>query len=549
MKKISLFMVPLFKTWKNSQLIISTNDMKLLNNFSESYIYDSFHSHVTFGTGGIRAKMGLGSSLLNTYTITRITQGLVNYLKSYHKSKVVIGYDTRNNSRYFNQIVTTVLRSNGIEVFGFKTFIPTPLLSFATQYLKADLGIMITASHNPPEYNGYKIYDENGCQLVPHQAKPIETFINQLPDLIPVPHKLLEPSYVDNVLLNYQQMLMQISSLNSSLNLKVGYSSLHGTGYALSKFVIESLKHTFIPVEIECKPDGNFTYVKSSNPEEPKSFLGLQNQFELSSYDIAFATDPDADRLGVLINHHGKLISLTGNQVGAIIIYYLIHNKHKNKGFVASTIVSSDLAKNIAKKAGLIVIESLTGFKYIGEQIHLRKGEPFVFGYEESFGFLLDSSVRDKDAFQPMVLLLEIASLAKTQNLTLVDYLQTIFDEFSYYEDELITFTFDGIQGMQKIKSTVDKMATQNLSKFLNMNIIKIENYQTLKKETPNGIENLILEKSDVIKYFFKEGGWVVFRPSGTEPKLKIYISLSGNDKDEVKNRFNEFKSALLATL
>jgi phosphoglucomutase len=542
-------MSKLFNIWKNSYAIISQSDLDFLNTVSSDYIHNYFYNHVTFGTGGIRAKMGLGSNLLNIYTITRITQGLANYLKSNHQSKVVIGYDTRNHSFFFNQIVTTVLMNNGIKVFGFQSFIPTPLLSFSTQYLKADLGIMITASHNPPEYNGYKIYDEHGCQLVPHQARPIEAFINDLPDLIPVPLSFLKPIYVDHTKNAYQEMLKKLSNDVSSLSLRVSYSSLHGTGYDLSKFVVETNGHTFLTVQVECQPDGNFTHVKSSNPEDPKAFEGLMNQFNQSPYDIAFATDPDADRLGVLVNHNETLIALTGNQVGAIITHFLIHKKLKNKGFVASTIVSSDLAKHIAKKAGLKVTESLTGFKYIGEQIQLNKKDTFIFGYEESFGFLLDPSVRDKDAFQPMVILLEIASLLKTQSLTLIDYLETIFEEYGYYEDELITFTFEGVEGIQKIKSTVDQMANQQLGKYLNMTIESIENYQTLTKLTSQDVSALTLEKSDVVKYFFKEGGWVVFRPSGTEPKLKIYISLSGKDQLEVKKRFNQFKSSLLSSL
>lgn len=539
----------LFKTWKNSHSIISPLDINRLNDLSNEYVINNFCSHVSFGTGGIRAKMGLGSNLLNIYTITRVTQGLANYLIANNKSKVVIGYDTRNNSHYFTQIVTTVLKHNGISVFGFKSFIPTPLLSFATQSLKADLGIMITASHNPPEYNGYKIYDENGCQIVPHQAKPIESFINKLPDLIPVPNQILEPIYSDDILTNYQKMLSKLAKFKTSLSLKVGYSSLHGTGYNLSKFVIESNKHTFIPVDIECKPDGNFSHVKSSNPEDPEAFLGLKEKFINTPYDIGFATDPDADRLGILVNHHGNLLPLTGNQVGAIIVHYLIYKRSKKAGFIASTIVSSDLGKEIARKAGLKVTESLTGFKYIGEQIQLRHQESFIFGYEESFGFLLDSSVRDKDAFQPMVILLEIVSFLKAQNLTLIDYLENIFKAYGFYEDELITFTFEGIEGMQKIKTTVDRMANQQLGKYLNMTIETIENYQTLTRLTPLGTKSLTLEKSDVVKYFFQEGGWVVFRPSGTEPKLKIYISLSGKDKQEVKRRFTDFKSLLLKNL
>jgi phosphoglucomutase len=542
-------MSKIFNSWKNSKSIISNSDIQIMTTLSLDYIKNNFDTHLYFGTGGIRAKMGFGSNLLNVYTITRITQGLANYLKAKNKFKVVVGYDTRNNSNYFSKLVTTVFINNGIKVFGFKSFIPTPLLSFVTQHLKADIGIMITASHNPPEYNGYKIYDENGCQLVPNQAKPIEVFINELPDLIPIPFKLLKPTYVDCTSDVYRSILKKLSEDKSIFKLKVGYSSLNGTGYELSKFVIESLKHTFFPVKTECNPDGNFTNIKSSNPEDPKAFEGLENQFMLSPYDIAFATDPDADRLGVLVNHNKKLVALTGNQLGAIITHYLIYKKLKTTGYIASTIVSSDLAKEIAKKAGLKVVESLTGFKYIGEQIHLNKHENFVFGYEESFGFLLDKSVRDKDAFQAMVILLEIASLFKKDSLTLVDYLELIFKEYGYYEDDLITFTFEGVEGKHRIKSTVDKMTKQQLGKYLNMTIISIENYQNLTKFSFSGISQLNLEKSDVVKYFFKEGGWVVFRPSGTEPKLKIYISLSGVDKKEVKERFNSFKTLLLSSL
>jgi phosphoglucomutase len=222
---------------------------------------------------------------------------------------------------------------------------------------------------------------------------------------------------------------------------------------------------------------------------------------------------------------------------------------YENKGFVATTIVSSDLAKKIAIKGGLKVSESLTGFKYIGEQIHLNKSETFVFGYEESFGYLIDPSVRDKDAFQPMVLLLEIASISIKNKLTLVDYLETIFEEYGFFKDELITFTFDGLIGMKKIMSMIDKMSNQKLGKYFNMTINSIENYQNLTKLSSDGIEKILLEKSNVVKYFFKEGGWVVFRPSGTEPKLKIYISLSGKERHEVMSRFMQFKSSLLLSL
>jgi phosphoglucomutase len=346
---------------------------------------------------------------------------------------------------------------------------------------------------------------------------------------------------------------MMVESLGSKYfsmprKLKVAYTSLHGTGYEFAKKIIQKY-HEFIEVPLECTPDGNFSNIKSSNPEDEKSYMGLQKIFVKNPFDIGFATDPDADRLGALVNHRGNLVSLTGNQVGALLTNYLIKHRNQKNGYICSTIVSSDLAKEIARKNNIEVIETLTGFKYIGEQIDINKNKLFLFGYEESFGFLLNSKVRDKDAFQPIPILLEYVVKLKTEGKTLIDELEALYKNYGYYHEELITYTFEGIEGSNQINKTIQKFSLINLGFFHGLNISEIENYQTLKKTTFNSIETLSLEQSDVIKFRFKEGGWVVFRPSGTEPKLKIYLSLKGSNKEEITLRFKQFKESLLASL
>lgn len=539
----------ILNSWLNN-LFSFPNDLNSIKQLNNNELLEAFYRHVEFGTGGIRAKMGLGSNLINTYTISRITLGITNYLLKNKKNKVALGYDTRNNSSLFAGFVTNMLSSKGIKVYSFNSFVPTPLLSFAVKRLKLDLGIMITASHNPSIYNGYKIYDHNGCQLVPRQAKEIKKFVDELPDFIAPIQNNFHPEYVDHIKREY---LVMIGSLGPSptlkpKQLKVAFSSLHGTGYEFAKKIIEN-HHEFIEVPLECIPDGNFSYVKSSNPEDDQSFIGIRKLFQSTPFDIGFVTDPDADRLGVIVQHEGKLISLTGNQVGALLTKYLLKNKTYSNSFIATTIVSSDLAKNIAKKQNVEVIETLTGFKYIGDQIEINKDKTFIFGYEESFGFLVNKEVRDKDAFQPIPLLLDYLSCLKKENKTLIDALESIYQEYGYYKEELITFTFEGIEGQKKILSTINDLSQTKLGLFHGLMITEIENYQTLQRITATSTVPLTLEKSDVIKFRFQEGGWVVFRPSGTEPKLKIYFSLVGNTHDDVVQRFNRFKERLLQAL
>jgi phosphoglucomutase len=539
----------ILNSWlKHKELL--NDDFEIIKSFDESHIIEAFYKHVDFGTGGIRAKMGLGSNLLNIYTISRISLGIANYLNHHNKDKIVLGYDTRNNSHLFSTIASNVLLSKGIKVFTFQNYIPTPVLSFAVQHLNLDLGIMITASHNPPIYNGYKIYDHYGCQLVPHQAIEIKKFVDALPDFVAPIQSKFKPNYIDFIKIDYLKMIDSLRSHNSEMTnkLKVAFTSLHGTGYEYAKPIIQ-YEHEFIEVPHECKPDGNFSNIASSNPEDNKSFEGMRTLFGKNSFDIGFATDPDADRLGVLVNHRGSLIPLTGNQVGALLTNYLIKHKNTQNSYIVTTIVSSDLAKNIANNNKIKVIQTLTGFKYIGEQIEINKDKDFLFGYEESFGFLLDPRVRDKDAFQPIPLILDYVSKLKKVGKSLLDELENIFQQYGYFQEELITFTYEGLEGQKKIINTINLLSRTQLGPYLGLTISEIENYQTLKKVTIDSITDLTLDKSDVIKFRFKEGGWVVFRPSGTEPKLKIYLSLKGNNKHEVSSRIGKFKEKLIASL
>jgi phosphoglucomutase len=542
----------LFQEWLSSP-IIAERDKSLINNLSEDDRQEQFQQHVDFGTGGIRNKMGLGPNRLNIYTVARICFGVGKTLLTQGlKPTVVIAYDTRNHSEEFGQVSANILSAMGVQVYLFPQPVPTPLLSFATRFLKAQLGIMITASHNPPIYNGYKLYDANGCQLVPHQALAFQRTIAQLPNLVPLSQgnqDLIKPvgPMVETA---YLKMVLESAKGHVKLPLNVAYSSLHGTGYSLAKAVIENLHYTMMPVVKECIPDGNFTDVKSSNPEDMSAYIGMKQQFNQQPFDIGFLTDPDADRLGVMVHHHGQLIPLTGNQVGAIIMHDIVHHQiHIKDGFVASTIVSSDLAKVIAKAANYKVYETLTGFKYIGEQIALHAEEKFVFGYEESFGFLLNEAVRDKDAFQPMARLLAIVSRAKSFNKTLVDLLEDCYRQYGYYQDVLLTKTLEGSAGLRAIQGYVDRMANYPLGVFLDQHIVRIENYITGLAIDAHGQTRLTLEKSDVIKFFLAEGGWLVFRPSGTEPKLKIYMSLTDASLEHLKTRFNHLQLALQQSL
>jgi len=542
----------LLKEWLSSA-IISEHDKNLIQALSSSDQHEQFLRHVDFGTGGIRSKMGLGPNRLNPYTITRISYGVgQTLLNQVQYPVVVIGYDTRNHSQAFAQVTANTLTELGIKVCLFHSYGPTPVLSYAIRQLKAHLGIMITASHNPPIYNGYKIYDENGCQLVPHQALPFQQAMAKLPNLVPMakgnPSLLqLVSKQIETAYLN---MVMEGMSDKPVHPLKVAFTALHGTGYQMAKAVIEGLGHTMLPVEQECIADGNFTHVKSSNPEDPEAYEGIKKLLKQTPYDIGFLTDPDADRLGVIVHHRGELIALTGNQVGAIIMHDIISNqKPIIQGFIATTIVSSDLAKKIAKQAKLKVYETLTGFKYIGEQIALHPKETFVFGYEESFGFLLNDAVRDKDAFQPMAKLLAIASKAQSQGLTLIDLLQTCYETYGYYQDTLLTKTLEGESGLKAIQKYVTNMAQLPLGAFLDHQVIRIENYITGIAFDSNGQERLELEKSEVVKFFLKEGGWIVFRPSGTEPKLKIYVSLNDANSNNLVRRFNKLIQKLQETL
>jgi phosphoglucomutase len=543
----------LLEAWLNSPYV-SASDKTKIQQLPKDMVEEHFLQHIDFGTGGIRGKMGLGPNRLNPYTVARIAEGIGEVLVNQRSKNIVaISYDTRLNAIAFAQIVAKVLSNKGIQVYLSNEFLPTPLLSFATRYFKANLGIMITASHNPSDDNGIKLYDQEGCQLVPSQAKEFQVSMERIPAIVPLPTGNQDHvvSFGQAVIDAYQKLVLQlVDHHHPQAPLLVAFTSLQGTGFKIAKPLIEALGHHYLPVDKECIPDGRFQYVTSSNPEDPAAYLGIEGLYQTSPFDIGFLTDPDADRLGVVVSHQGKLTRLTGNQVGAILIHHLGQNTSQIKSsYVASTIVSSDLGKKIAKSYGLDVVETLTGFKYIGEQIAIRKSQNFLFGYEESFGFLIRDFVRDKDAFQPLVVLLDLVIQLKKNNQSLVDYLEQIHQTYGYYQDSLLTKTIRGSKGIQIMQEFVRSVANTPLGRFGNLTINRIENYQLGIVRDANGDKPLTLEKSDVIKFHFQEGGWVVFRPSGTEPKLKIYLSLTSKNPQSLSTMFAECQSVILDLL
>lgn len=518
-----------------SSLLAIKDDQEAIN--------ELFENDLKFGTGGLRAKMGIGSNRLNTYTVRRATQGVANYIiKNEMKKSCAIAYDTRNKSPEFAEQVARVMLGNGFDVFLFDSFTPTPELSFAVRELKCSVGIVITASHNPPVYNGYKVYGPDGCQITLNQANSIIKEIDNV-------HIFRDIRYY-NELLNESEKFNQLSKamdgtyLESVLslikgnkleaNLKVVYSSLHGTGIKLIPDVLEHLNAGNISiVAAQAVPDGNFSTVKSPNPEEHEALeLGIQ-QAKFVEADLVLATDPDCDRLGVAVcDSNANYILLNGNQLGALLLDYLVVDSKNSslRNAVVKTIVTSEFGALIAEANGCDVFNTLTGFKFIGEKIaefEQTQSHHFLFGYEESYGYLSGDFVRDKDAVIASTLLVALTSRLKSQGLSLLDRLDQLQRRFGFFSDKLISIELSKelkVEDMLRIIGKFSDIA------FLNQhfsNVAAIEDYdrQTRFDLINDTNSNIDLPRENVLKVHFQDKSWFAIRPSGTEPKLKIYFS------------------------
>lgn len=521
---------------------------ELLAITDEKEIEDRFYKDLEFGTGGLRGIMGAGANRMNKYTVSKATQGLADYLKAEFDGElsVAIAYDSRNNSREFARFAAEVLCANGIKVYLYDTLMPTPVLSFTVRHLGCTAGAVVTASHNPKEYNGYKIYDETGCQLCPDAANKVIGYVNAVADLKAVPHMALEEagqnglfeSIGGEVLDEFLSEVKKQSLYEEPSDIKIVYTPLHGTGNVPVRKILEGMNISV--VKEQEMHDGNFSTVRSPNPEEKDALTLALKQAEAEGADFVFGTDPDCDRIGAGVKHDGQYVLITGNQMGALLVNFVLNmkkNELDEKSTLVKTIVTSELGANIARSFGLQVAETLTGFKYIGDQINRYEKEgnrEFVIGYEESYGYLVGSHARDKDAVVSSMLVCQMAAYYYNQGKTLIDALDDIYNEYGFYLDALDTFVLKGIEGAQKIQSLMTEFR-ENGSKFFD-SIKEVYDYS-------KGIGDL--PKENVLKYVFEDGSWIAIRPSGTEPKLKVYYSIQDKSRDNAGLRLEAIRAKL----
>lgn len=541
------------------------NAVQAMIDENSTVLEESFYRDLEFGTGGMRGIMGVGTNRLNRYTLGAATQGLANYLKKFHgdkELKVVIAHDVRNNSREFMQIVADVLSANGITVFIFDNFRPTPELSFAVRFLGCDAGIVLTASHNPPEYNGYKVYWNDGAQIVPpHDTGIIDEVgkvkVDQInfkgnPDLI----QMLD-NHVDD---EFISKCVQFGSRNDKAgynSLRIVFTPIHGTAIAAIPEALEraGFEHVHL-VEEQITPSGNFPTVKSPNPEEPAALAMALDLANKINADIVIGTDPDADRLGIAVrDNEGKMILLNGNQTNTVLTDFLLNELKENDAFqgnefIGSTIVTSDIFIDLANYYGITCKLGLTGFKWIGKMIREAEGnEKFVCGGEESFGFMVDDFVRDKDSVTSTLLACHIAAKAKAEGSSVYQHLLEAFTRTKAYQEDLISITKPGKSGAEEIKQMMKDWRQNPPKSFNGSDVVLLNDYQT--GESRNLVTGetspIDMPQSNVLIFYTADGSKIAARPSGTEPKIKFYFSV--NEKMNSTEDYPEVKEQLMARI
>ncbi|MDD3865310.1 MAG: phospho-sugar mutase [Candidatus Izemoplasmatales bacterium] len=536
---------------------------------TDAELEDMFFSSLSFGTGGMRGILGAGTNRMNIYTVRKASDGLARYLlerfgdQAMARSGVCIAYDNRMMSKEFAMESCRVLGYYGIRTYLFDNLRPTPELSFAVRYLKCLAGIVITASHNPPNYNGYKIYDEFGCQYTPAYAEKIVSLVEQTQDLFTIPVADFNQLLADGMVCiigkevddQYLDVVKSVQIHPDILKqIKVVFTPLHGTSAELGLRLLSETGYDVFPVVEQLVHDPMFSTVKSPNPENSEAFKLAVDLGNRVSADLLVATDPDADRLGIAVKKGSGYIFLTGNQTGAVLLKYLLSERKKlstlpEKGMVFNTIVTSDLGAKIARSYGMKVFSTLTGFKFIGEQAKFLEGTEtkFVFGYEESYGYVIDDRVRDKDSLQAMLFALEAAAFYReTENKSLYDKLLDIYREYGNYQESLQNIDLYGIEGANRIDRIISYFRQHPLSELGGL-IVKIsEDYETGIRIEDGLPSHLSLPKSNVIKYILTNDSWIVLRPSGTEPKLKIYVGVNDISLERAKMQNQMLSDAIL---
>lgn len=549
-----------YKEWINSKYLDSEDleELKAIEG-DQKEIEDRFYRSLEFGTGGMRGVIGIGTNRMNKYVVGMATQGFANQIKKLNKEEysVVISYDNRIKSSLFAREAGKVMAANGIKAYVFSTLRTTPELSFAVRELNADGGIMVTASHNPPEYNGYKVYDKTGCQVVSEYGDLLVDEVNKVTDFGQVKYISEEEAigknlfeYIDEEIdKKYIEMVKSISRnpdifKNNKGDFKLIYSPLHGTGgMAVTRTLKELGFSNLYTVAEQMIPDENFSTVKSPNPEDINAFKLAIEEGKKKDCNLIIATDPDCDRVGIVVrDRDGQYKALNGNQTGALLLDYVLssYKKLPENSRVVSTIVSSDIGRLISEKYGAALIQTLTGFKYIGEKIREfeETGEQFIFGYEESYGYLAGTHVRDKDAVISTMLAVEMALSYNEKGINLLEKLQEIFASYGYFSESLHSVTLKGKEGMEKIQSIMDRLREDPLSSIGGIEVVDI--MDCLDTEKTN------LPKSNVLKYILPNEQWVAVRPSGTEPKLKFYFSMTGKSMEEAEKRIEIAKKYMI---
>ena len=542
----------------------------------EKEIEERFYKELDFGTGGLRGIIGAGTNRLNVITVGKATQGFANFLNDEYKENisVAIAYDSRNKSDEFSKAAALNLAANGIKVYLFESLRPTPILSFAVRYLGCNGGIVLTASHNPKIYNGYKAYDENGCQLTDEPAKKVITYVNNIVDYSEI-KTMTEEEAIKEGLLVYigedvdKAFIEELKKVTireelvekSAKDLKIVYTPIHGTGNLPVRRILSELGYENVYVVKEQElPDGEFPTAPYPNPEDPKVFkLALKLSEEVGA-DVIFGTDPDGDRIGVVVkDNSGEYKVLTGNQTGILLTHYVLSslkemNKLPENGAVTKTIVTTEAVRKMTDEYGVKLFDLLTGFKYIGEmmtEFEKTKEYKYLLGFEESYGYLIGTHARDKDAVVAAQMIAEMTLYYKEQGKTLYEALIDLYDKYGYFKETLVSVTLEGKEGQEKIATCIDALRNTIVTDVDGVKVLTTFDYK-LSKEVNNLTKEekvIDLPKSNVLKYVLEDDSWFVVRPSGTEPKMKVYLSVKGSSLEDAEAKSAKFEKDVMSII
>ena len=546
-----------------------------LNNMDEKTKEDAFYTNLEFGTAGMRGLIGAGTNRINIYVVRQATEGLARLIESKGGNEkergVAIAYDSRHFSPEFAFESAAVLAKHGIKSYVFESLRPTPELSFAVRHLNCFAGIMITASHNPAPFNGYKVYGEDGGQMPPHDADALTTYIRAIENPFAVEVANVEAEKASGLIevvgeavdVEYLKEVKDVN-INPALieefgkDMKIVYTPLHGTGEMLARRALAQAGFDSVQVvEAQATPDPDFSTVKSPNPESQAAFALAEELGRKVGADVLVATDPDADRVGVeVLQKDGSYLNLSGNQIGAIMAKYILE-AHKNAGTLpenaalCKSIVSTDLVTKIAESYGVTMFNVLTGFKFIAEKIQEfeeKHNHTYMMGFEESFGYLINPFVRDKDAIQAVLVVAELAAYYRSRGLTLADGIEEIYKEYGYYAEKTISVTLSGVDGAEQIKAIMAKFRNNAPKEWNATAITVVEDFKAQTATAADGtVTNLTTPPSDVLKYTLADGSWIAVRPSGTEPKIKFYIAVVGETNEESQAKIANIEAEINA--